>query len=152
MYVFCVYVGASVRVCFCEYTKIKFSRFSLEIFLSTKCFTFLLSQKKTTVIESQILIMLNMKTLDIRSQSPCIFFSILQLREKCPYLEFFRPAFFRIRTEYGQKRSISPYSVRILENRDQRNSEYEHFSHSVNFTKNYSDYSFIKLAILEHSI
>ena len=101
MYVFCVYVRASVRVCFCEYTKIKFSRFFLEIFLSTKCFTFLLSQKKTTAIESQILIMLNMKTLDTRSQSPCIFFSILQLREKCPYLEFFMPAFFRIRTEYG---------------------------------------------------
>ena len=78
MYVFCVYIRASVQVCFCECTKIKFSRFFLEIFLSTKCFTFLLSQKKTTAIESQILIMLNMKTLDTRSQSPCIFFSILR--------------------------------------------------------------------------
>ena len=30
-------------------------------------------------------------------------------------------------TEYGEKRSISPYSVRMRENTDQNNSEYGHF-------------------------
>ena len=93
MYVFCVYVRASVRVCFCEYTKIKFSRFFLEIFLSTKCFTFLLSQKKTTAIESQILIMLNMKTLDTRSQSPCIFFQYFNFVKSVRIWSFSGPHF-----------------------------------------------------------
>ena len=54
--------------------------------------------------------------------------SCQSLREKCPYSEFFWSAFPHIRTEYGQIRSISPYSVRIRENMDQKNSEYGHFS------------------------
>ena len=41
------------------------------------------------------------------------------LREKCRYMEFFFP--------------ISPYSVEIKENTDQKNSEYRHFSRSVYF-------------------
>ena len=32
--------------------------------------------------------------------------------------------------EYGEMRSISPYSVRMLENMDQKNFEYGHFSRS----------------------
>ena len=45
------------------------------------------------------------------------------LRKKCPYSELFWSAFSRIRTEYGEMRSISPYSVRMRENADQNNSE-----------------------------
>ena len=50
------------------------------------------------------------------------------LCEKCLHLEFFRSVFSRIRTECGEMRSISPYSVRMRENTDQKNSEYGHFS------------------------
>ena len=42
------------------------------------------------------------------------------LCEKCPYSEFFWSVFSRIRIEYGEIRSISPYSVRIRENTDQK--------------------------------
>ena len=49
------------------------------------------------------------------------------LREKCRYSELFWPAFSRIRTKYGEIRSISMYSVRMQENTDQSNSEYGHF-------------------------
>ena len=58
------------------------------------------------------------------------------LREKCPYSEFFWSVFSRIRTEYGKTRSISPCSVRMRENTDQKNSEYGHFS------RNESQYNF----------
>ena len=51
----------------------------------------------------------------------------LSLRDNCPYLEFFWSAFSRTRIEYGEIRSISPYSVRMRENTDQKNSEYGHF-------------------------
>ena len=54
------------------------------------------------------------------------------MRQKCTYSELFWTAFFRIRTEYGEIRSISPHLVRIRENVDQNNSEYRHFSRSVN--------------------
>ena len=52
------------------------------------------------------------------------------LRKKCPYSEFFWPAFSQIWTEYGEILRISPYSVRMRENADQNNSEYGHFSRS----------------------
>ena len=52
-------------------------------------------------------------------------------RKKCPYSELFWSAFSRIRTEYGEIRSISPYSVCMRENADQNNSEYRNFSRSV---------------------
>ena len=55
----------------------------------------------------------------------------LPLRKTCPYSEFFWSVFSRIRTEYGEIGSISPYSVRMLENTDQKNSNYEHFLRSV---------------------
>ena len=40
----------------------------------------------------------------------------ISLREKCPYSELFWSAFSRILTEYGEIRSICPYSVRMREN------------------------------------
>ena len=43
------------------------------------------------------------------------------LRKKCPYSRLLWSVFSRIRTEYGEIRSISPYSVRIRENADQTN-------------------------------
>ena len=49
------------------------------------------------------------------------------LPKKCPYLELFKSAFSRIRTEYGEILQISPHSVVMQENTDQNNSEYEHF-------------------------
>ena len=52
------------------------------------------------------------------------------LRKNCPYSELFWSVFSRIRTEYGEIRSISPYSVQMRENKDQNNSEYGHFFRS----------------------
>ena len=50
----------------------------------------------------------------------------------CPYSELFWSVFSRIWTEYGEIRSIFQYSVGMQENTDQNNSEYGHFSRSVN--------------------
>ena len=55
----------------------------------------------------------------------------VSLRKMCPYSELFWSVFSRIWTEYREIRSISPYSVQIWENADQNNSEYGHFSRSV---------------------
>ena len=55
----------------------------------------------------------------------------LALREKCPYSEFFWSVFSCICTEYGEILSMSPYSARLRENTNQKNSKYGHFSHSV---------------------
>ena len=49
----------------------------------------------------------------------------------CPYLEFFWSVFPHIWTEYGEIRSLSIYSVRMREDKDQKNSEYWCFSRSV---------------------
>ena len=53
------------------------------------------------------------------------------LCEKCPYSEIFWSVFSRIWTEYEEIRSVSPYSVIMPENKDQKNSEYGHFSRSA---------------------
>ena len=53
--------------------------------------------------------------------------------KKCPYSEFLRSVISRIRTEDGEIRSISPYSVQMRENKDRKNFEYRQFSRSVNF-------------------
>ena len=53
------------------------------------------------------------------------------MREKSSYSDLFWSAFFRIRTEYGEIRIISPYSVRMRENGDQNSSEYGHFLRSA---------------------
>ena len=59
------------------------------------------------------------------------FIVFIILREKCSYSEFFWSIFYRIRTEYGEILRISPYSVRMLENTDQKNYEHGHFLRSV---------------------
>ena len=53
------------------------------------------------------------------------------LRGKCPCSEFFWSVFSRIRTECREIRSISPYSVQIRENTDQKNLEHGHFLRSL---------------------
>ena len=55
----------------------------------------------------------------------------MALREKCLYTELFWSVFSRIRTEYEETLRISPYSVRLRENMDKKNSEYLHFLRSV---------------------
>ena len=52
------------------------------------------------------------------------------LRKRYSYSELFWSSFSRIRTEYGEIQSISPYSVQMPENAAQNNSEYGHFSRS----------------------
>ena len=50
------------------------------------------------------------------------------MREKCQHLEFFRPAFSRIRTQYGE---ITRIFLRIRPNggnTDQKSSKYGQFS------------------------
>ena len=42
------------------------------------------------------------------------------LREKCPNTKLFPVRIFLYSDEYGEIRSISPYSVRIQENTDQK--------------------------------
>ena len=44
---------------------------------------------------------------------------------------FFWSVFSRIRTEYREILRIPPYSVRMRENTDQKNSVLGHFSHSA---------------------
>ena len=48
------------------------------------------------------------------------------------HIRSFLVRIFHIQTEYREIRSISPYSVRMQENTDQKISEYEYFSRSVN--------------------
>ena len=55
----------------------------------------------------------------------------LPLSKKCTHSELFWSIFSPIRTEYGEIRSISLYSVRMWENADQNNSEHGHFLRSV---------------------
>ena len=64
------------------------------------------------------------------------------LHKSDPYSELFWSLFSHIRTEYGDIRSIFPYSVRMRENTDQNISEYGHFSRSVweNTDQNNSEY------------
>ena len=49
----------------------------------------------------------------------------------CPYSELFWSVLPRIRTEYREVQSISPYSVRMQGNTDQNNSEYGQFQRSA---------------------
>ena len=52
------------------------------------------------------------------------------LCEKCPCLELFWSVFSRIWTEYGEILECGPNSVEMLENADQKNPDYDHFSRS----------------------
>ena len=56
-------------------------------------------------------------------------------REKCPYSDFFWSVFSHIRSEFEKILSMSPYSVRIPENTDQKNSKYGHFAPSDRYWK-----------------
>ena len=67
-----------------------------------------------------------------------MFFS---LREKCLYSKLFWPAFSRIWTEYGKILRVSLYSVRMRENADRNNSEYEHFLRIVSLASVYFHFS-----------
>ena len=49
------------------------------------------------------------------------------LRQKSPYSEFFLSVFSRIWTEYGEILCFYPYSVKMQEKTDQKNTEYGHF-------------------------
>ena len=49
------------------------------------------------------------------------------LREKCRFPDFFLSVFSRIWTEYRYLFWKSPYSVRMPENKSQKNSEHGHF-------------------------
>ena len=62
---------------------------------------------------------------------PVFLLLTLKLRKRYPYPEFFWSVFSRIGTEYGEILLISSYSVQILENTDQKNSEYAHFLRCV---------------------
>ena len=59
--------------------------------------------------------------------------SELSLREKCPYSEIFWSVFSRVKAEYRDVRSISPYPIRMRENVDQKKSEYD----TINAVKNF---------------
>ena len=63
------------------------------------------------------------------------------LCEESPYSEFVWSVFSRILTEYGEIRFISPHSVRMRENTDQKNSEYRHFSRSDTKHNNHKNVS-----------
>ena len=66
-----------------------------------------------------------------RDQNQCEKAIKLSMREKYPYLELFCSVFSRIRTEYGEIRSISQYSVRMRENMDQKIYDYGLFLRSA---------------------
>ena len=54
-------------------------------------------------------------------------FRSYSLRKMCKYSEFLWYVFSRIWTEYRDLLWRSPYSVRMRENTDQKNSKYGHF-------------------------
>ena len=72
---------------------------------STFLFLFVFKTRKKNSIVSRTLIIAKKQLL------------ILVLRGKCPYSELFWSVFSRILTECGEVRCISPYSVRMWENR-----------------------------------
>ena len=67
----------------------------------------------------------------------------LNTTKKCPYLELFWPALSHIQKEYEEIRNISPYSVRMRENADQNNFEYEQFSRSGMYIRRLYDVLYI---------
>ena len=78
------------------------------------------------------------------------------LRKKCQYLELFWSTFSRIWTEYGEIRTISPYSIRMQEYTDQNNSRYghvlrsawSHISLSLNIFKSLLDHTKLILRLV----
>ena len=62
------------------------------------------------------------------------------MHEKGPYSKFFSSAFSCIRTNYGDIRSIFPYSVWMRENTDQNDSNTDTF-HAVYLIKKASHFA-----------
>ena len=89
-------------------------------------------------------------TFETRKRSFISVFSICMtapLRVSSVSLSKFAENFSRIWTEYGEIQSISPYrispySVRMREDTDQKHSEYEHFSRSVRTLSNINNGGF----------
>ena len=52
------------------------------------------------------------------------------LCKKCPHSDFYWSVFDHIRTDYGDIRCVSLYSVRMRKSMEQKNSKYGHFSRS----------------------
>ena len=75
-----------------------------------------------------------------------------KLREKCSYSEFFWSVYSRIRTECGETRSTSPYSVGMRERTEQKNSEYGYFSRSVTLSITWVTYLFVQIQILNKKL
>ena len=69
------------------------------------------------------------------SQTKCNFGNGYHCGKSVQIRSFFWSVWSRIWTEYGEMRSISPYSVRIRKNTDQKNSVFGHFSRSALFFK-----------------
>ena len=55
----------------------------------------------------------------------------ITLRKICPNTEVFLISIFMIRTQYGEAPSVSPYSVRIRENTDQKKTPLLDTFHAV---------------------
>ena len=72
-----------------------------------------------------------------RSTKICNMLGTWPLRKKCLYSELFWSAGSRIQTEYGEIRSISPYSAGMREKATQNNFEYGHFLRSGLCRKNF---------------
>ena len=64
------------------------------------------------------------------------------LREKCPYLEFFRFVLSYIWTEYVKLLCKFLYSVQMWENKDQKRSEYRPFLRSVICKNEYTTWKY----------
>ena len=60
------------------------------------------------------------------------------LCEKRLYQWFLWSVFSRIRNEYGEILRVSPYSVQMRENKNQKNTKYGHFSSSEYFQTPYT--------------
>ena len=67
--------------------------------------------------------------------------NLIPLHEKCPYSEFFWSVFSRTRTAYGDLLWISPYSIQMRENEDQKNVGTGHFLRNPDFMWNLTWYS-----------
>ena len=68
-------------------------------------------------------------------------------RKKCPYSEFFRSIFSCIWKEYGEILRISPYSVRMWENTNQKNCGPPLSSISQNIFSSFFYYSSFSVSI-----
>ena len=66
------------------------------------------------------------------------------MREKCSNTEFFWSVFSRIRTEYREIRSISPYSVRIQAYTEQKKLRILETFHAVIERKSNQTYAYAK--------